>query len=315
MADLLDTISNDLNLPRALLDSALDGAGHKFRKVVFKKRNGGTRVAIQPAAELKPILAWLDSVIFSKLPVSKIAMAFLPGTSIVKNAREHRDSLFSVRVDLENFFGSITSGDLILAINECGIIVPDFSKSASSIKIIQKSCFDKNDRLPIGYLTSPRIANAVMFGFDNALLDILADKSKFGTAVLTRYADDFIFSTNKRGACRTFANEIEKLLKSWSSPRLKINAEKTRYMSRDGGSTLITGLRVKQDGEIGVHANYRDHVRLLLKLYAAAKLKSDDVARLEGHLAFVQFADPQLFTRLSFKYSNEIASVRNGSRD
>ena len=47
MADLLDKISNDLNLPKALLESALGSAGHKFRKIIFKKRNGGKRVAIQ----------------------------------------------------------------------------------------------------------------------------------------------------------------------------------------------------------------------------------------------------------------------------
>lgn len=314
MADLLDKISNDLNLPKALLESALGSAGHKFRKIIFKKRNGGKRVAIQPAAELKPILAWIDTVIFSKLPVSSIAMAFLPGTSIVKNAKAHRDSLFSVRVDLENFFGSITSGDLDATIKECSGIVPDWVKLATTTKVIQKACFDKDDRLPIGYLTSPRIANAVMFGFDNALLDIIPDKSKFGNAVVTRYADDFVFSTDKRGACRIFVNTFEELLNTWTSPNLKINATKTRYMSRAGGSMLITGLRVKQDGEIGVHPNYRDHVRLLLKLYANAKLKSDDVVRLNGHLAFVQFADPQLFTRLSFKYSNEIASVRSSNK-
>ncbi|MBK7417041.1 MAG: hypothetical protein IPJ38_19995 [Dechloromonas sp.] len=53
MADLLDKISNDLDLPKALLESALGSAGHKFRKIILK-RNGGKRVAIQPAAELKP---------------------------------------------------------------------------------------------------------------------------------------------------------------------------------------------------------------------------------------------------------------------
>lgn len=81
-------------------------------------------------------------------------------------------------------------------------------------------------------------------------------------------------------------------------------------MSRMGGSTLITGLRINQQGNVRVHANYRDHVRLLLKHYSAGKLNAEESQKLIGHLAYLENVDPKLFTRLSFKYFLDISKLR-----
>lgn len=311
MPDLLDQISADLTLPRELLRDALAHASSRYRKIRIPKRSGGVRTLIQPAAELKPILAWLDAKLFCRLRISDIATAFRRGSSIVDNARAHRESVFSVRIDVTNFFPSIRSSDLELAIKLAGSNLPEWAKESETTKFIRQACFDKHDQLPIGYLTSPRIANAVMFDIDTKLVQSITDREIFGTAVLTRYADDFVFSTNKRGSCNKFVEEIARVLNSTSSPKLQINESKTHFMSRDGGSTLITGLRVKENSEIGVHPNYRDHVRLLMKLYAEDRLKDEEVPKLVGHLAFIEHADPGLFTRLSFRYFDEISKIRS----
>jgi RNA-directed DNA polymerase len=150
-----------------------------------------------------------------------------------------------------------------------------------------------------------------MYDLDLTLARSISKESRFGKAMLTRYADDFVFSTNKPGACREFYIELERILSKTRSPQLQINVEKTRFMSRNGGSTIVTGLRIKQGGEVGIHSNYRDHVRLLLKLYAKSELKKEDVSSLRGHIAFISHADPQLFTRLSFRYFDEIHRLQN----
>lgn len=136
------------------------------------------------------------------------------------------------------------------------------------------------------------------------------DIARFGHAVVTRYADDFVFSTDSRGACKEFLVELRSLLAATQSPRLSINEAKNRFMSRKGGTTLITGLRVNNDGDVGIHADYRDHVRLLLKLFSTNRLVPNERESLRGHLAFIEHADPGLFTRLSFRYYAEIAKLR-----
>lgn len=304
-------IAERMKVQADLVVSALDLAHIRYRKIRVKKRSGGERVLIQPAAELKMVLAWLDTEVLSKLPISSAATAFRPGASIVKNATEHKNSLYSVRVDIKDFFPSIRTNDLMLVVQKNSELLPPFVKESGFEEVVRRGSFDRDDRLPIGYPTSPKIANAVMHGIDTTLLKaVSSDPSKFGQARLTRYADDFVFSTDKPGACRAFVHLIEDILTASDSPRLKINKNKTRFMSRAGGSTLVTGLRINQCGLVRVHPNYRDHVRLLMKHFAAGTLSADDLPRLVGHLAFVEHADPRLFTRLSFRYFEEIAKLR-----
>jgi len=311
MSEIVDRMVSDLSVPRKLLEDAIGLAHIRFKKFKVRKRSGGDRDLIQPAAELKLVLAWIDAQVLSKLPVSELATAFQPGTSIVKNAEAHRKSAYSVRLDISNFFPSIRSQDLLKAIKEARPRFEGWVFTADFEQLVRQACFDKGDRLPIGYPTSPRIANAVMHELDIHLSQaIAADPERFGQAVLTRYADDFVFSTDKRGACRAFSDELQSTLAGCTSPKLSVNTPKTRYMSRRGGSTLVTGLRVNMDGKVGIHANYRDHIRLLLKLFSIGKLKAEEHEKLRGHLAFIEHADPSLFTKLSFKYYKEIANLR-----
>lgn len=312
MSELHNQIARDLGVPMALVDSAVNMAHTRYKKIRIKKKSGGIRVMIQPAAELKLVLAWINEKVLKQLPVSSIATAFESGTSIVKNAKAHRNSLYSVRVDIADFFASIRSDDLLVILDRNISALPEFLQLHDFKTLMTKACFDGNDRLPIGYSTSPKIANVVMYDLDEALIRMLrASPKEYGQFALTRYADDFLFSTDLKGACKKFVKKFENVLMETVNPRLQINAKKTRMMSRNGGSTLITGLRVNSLGGIGVHPTYRDHVRLLLKLFSLGRLRADEKPSLCGHLAFIQNADPRLFTRLAFRYSAEIAKLRN----
>lgn len=311
MTDFPQLIGGQMKVPAKLVADALRLAHARYRKIHVKKRSGGHRTIAHPAAELKLVHAWLSAEVLARLPISAVATAFRPGASIVKNAAVHKDSLYSVRVDLHEFFPSLRSGDLMKVVLDNKAVLPRFVEASNFHDFIRLACFDQSDRLPIGYPTSPAIANAVMYDIDTALEGLIrGNPEAFGNARLTRYADDFVFSTDRRGACREFIRTIERQLSVVTSPELTLNTAKTRLMSRRGGSTLVTGLRINQDGLVRVHANYRDHVRLLLKHFAAGTLVADDVPRLVGHLAFIEHADPRLFTRLSFRYFEEIGRLR-----
>ncbi len=311
MAELTKLVSSELGVPTKLIEDALQFAFIKYKKIRVPKRSGGFRTIVQPAAELKLTQCWLNARILSLLPISTAASAFHPGASILKNANIHKHARYSVRVDLSNFFASIQSTDLDRIIQASCPTLPPGVAMADLLSFIRRACFDRDDRLPIGYPTSPGIANAVMCDFDNALIQIISEKSiQFGRAQMTRYADDFVFSTDKPGACRLFVDTIRTLIFKTESPRLKINDAKTRYMSRLGGSTLVTGLRINKDGNVRVHATYRDHVRLLLKHFSNGKLTQEEHQKLLGHLAHIEHVDPMLFTRLSYRYFEEIARLR-----
>lgn len=293
------------------MDGALARAHRRYRKIRVPKRSGGFRIMIEPSTELKMIQQWLLVNILHNLPDGPIASAFFKGASIVRNANVHRNSLYSVRIDIADFFSSIKFEDLKSVLLKESRKNSRFTVSAECLHVIRLACFGMDGRLPIGYLSSPKIANAVMFEIDATLDQVIAGNiEKYGHAVLTRYADDFVFSTDKKGACRIFLDEFRNTLNSISVPMLKVNGRKTRFMSRRGGSTLVTGLRINNHGEVRVHPEYRDHVRLLLKLLSEHRLDSCEQSRLRGHLAFIEHADPALFTRLSYRYHSLIAQLR-----
>ncbi|MEJ2632193.1 MAG: retron St85 family RNA-directed DNA polymerase [Acidihalobacter sp.] len=311
MPKITEIISEDLDIPEENIINAIRVAHSRFRIIKIPKKQGGNRIAIQCAAELKPIQSWVNLNILSKLPISDIATAFQAGTSINLNTQLHTNSLYSIRVDIENFFPSIKFKDLLEALKNNKRTLDSWILESPTKDLIKKSCFDKNERLPVGYQTSPLISNIVMHPIDLEIKQrIDNDPDRFGDTTLTRYADDFIFSTDKKGACNEFLNEINNLLKETKHPSLKIKREKTRFMSRNGGSTLITGLRITNQGKVTVHSNYRSHVRLLLKLYKEDRLSPIDIPKLKGHLAFIRHADPSLFTKLSFKYYKEISTLK-----
>lgn len=312
MTDLLESIAIDLHMPLDLVQHAAKHAPTRVKRFLIRKRNGGSREIVQPSIALKPILAWIDVNLLSALPVHSIASAFRPCKSILENASAHKYSLYSVRVDIKSFYPSIMRVDFerILVNNKKLFSVQLLTPN--NVQALSRLCFDAHGSLPIGYSTSPAIANAVMYEIDSTLVRLISNKSDFGNAVLTRYADDFVFSTDKVGACKKFVEAITSVFASTSSPVLRINPDKTRFMSRAGGSTIVTGLRVNNQGNVVVHADYRDHVRLLLKLYRSGTLRVDEVPKLVGHLAHIQHVDPSLFTKLSFRYFREIEHLRGG---
>lgn len=309
-ADFLKRISADLQLPEQSVADAVRTSHARIRKVAFKKRNGETRIAYQAAATAKPILHWLRIHPLSKLPVSDAAVGFREGCSILDNARAHRSSAYSIRIDIKDFFPSITKADVRRTILRADLDVSKVWPVNDVADLVERMCFDRRGRLPIGFPTSPILANAVMFELDSLLLSDIKNPERFGNSRLTRYADDFVFSTDTRGACAEFLSVFRSRLSASQSPALKVNDDKTRFMSRAGGSTIVTGLRVTNESAVRVHADYRDHVRLLLHLYKAGRLSAEEHIKLLGHLAYIEHVDPKLFTRLSFKYADQIAEIR-----
>lgn len=310
MQQVIKKISLDLNIPEKDINEAIKSSYYKYKIIKIKKKSGGYREAIQPSIKLKVIQQWILSNVLQNLPVSDISTAFGKGDSTFINAKMHAESTFSIRIDIKNFFNSIKAEDLIKVIKE-SCQIADIYKSEEFNKLLIKSCFFIDHKLPVGYITSPFISNAVMLKIDNIIANAVRNKNIYGNAVITRYADDFVFSTDKVGACKKFYDYFENTLEKIDSPKLIINQNKTRIMSRRGGAMIITGLLVNNDGVVRATRKYRDQFRLLIKLYHQKRLKKDEIESLKGHISFIKNIDPLLFTKISFKYYEDIDNIMN----
>lgn len=238
-------------------------------------------------------------------------MAYRDGVSILHNAEKHRSNRFFLKMDLENFFPSISFDDFIPIVRSWHRKSnPEWILDAECEDMIRRICFYKNDRLAIGYPSSPIISNIVMAEFDSKVTTLISD-SKYGKVIYTRYADDLVFSTEKKGACLEIRKEIIDLIQGTSSPNISVNHSKTKLGSSTGGSASVTGLKICSGGHITIHRKQKDHIRLMLSLYKKGNLDQEEENSLLGHLSYCHYVAPDFYTKLSKKYFKEIYDLRS----
>ena len=299
---LIETISNDLNVPVEMLQEATAFSRKLVKHIKIPKRDGTYRLVYQPSKKLKIIQYWLDYNIYRNLAVHDCATAYQNNKSVKFNAVKHQQGRYFLKLDLKDFFPSIKFVDFSPYIQSWNTSEGFPYDEDDLLELIRYSCFYIGDSLPIGYPTSPIISNIVMYSFDSKIISKLTDKGKYGAAVYTRYADDMTFSTNLKGACNKLRTLVRNELKSMRSPKLAMNASKTRFVSSSGGSAFITGLRVCHDGHITIHRRYKDKVRLLVSLYEKDRLSQEDIRSLRGHLCYIRHVDSPFYTKLQNRH-------------
>ena len=312
--DIEEQICKDLMISNDFIKNALNNSRKQVKKFYIDKKNGGTRVILQPSSKLKTIQYWLINRVFSSMQTHDASAAYTRNKSILWNANQHRHSKYFLKIDFNNFFPSITWSDLQPLLEKWHEQnTPEWEFSDNAQSLIRLSCFYSNDRLPIGYPSSPTISNIVMNQTDEKIAQLLSDEEKYGNAVFTRYADDIVISTNKRNICDKIYSDISELIDSVSSPQLTINRKKTRMGSRASGSAYVTGLRICE-GHITIHKKQKNHIRLLLNLHRKNKLSDKEQLSLLGHLSYVRHVAPAFYTKLQKNYFKEIAMLLKANR-
>lgn len=306
--NLINQIGKDLRIPEALIAEAMRDAYRLIKKVKIPKRDGTFREAYQPTQKLKLLQYWLIQNVFSKMPCHNTAHAYKQGASIIKNAERHKNGIYFLRIDFKDFFTSISYYDLLPHLQKWHLTSNSswpLDKVAEGL--ILRSCFGKNQRLVVGFPASPSISNLIMEPFDEKIYQWLTlNKANLGECTYTRYADDLVFSTDKKGSCTDIKNSVYSFVGSLNSPKLKINENKTSFRSKPGGSAVVTGLRICQDGHITIPKPQKDHIRLLLSLTRKKNLSPKEERSLLSHLHYVRHTDPGFFTKLQLKYFDVI---------
>ncbi len=171
-----------------------------YRRFTIPKGDGSERPIWAPLPGLKAAQRWILTRIAERLPVHGAAHGFLPGRSILTNAEPHRNSQLVVKMDLKDFFPTITwrrvkgvfrkagyreqvSTLLALICTEAPREIVEHDGTTYYIALGPRC-------LPQGAPTSPALTNAICFRLDRRLTG-LADALGYR---YTRYADDMTFS-------------------------------------------------------------------------------------------------------------------------
>jgi RNA-directed DNA polymerase len=305
--EIIKRIESELQLPPSFVDDALLNAHKHVKQWKIEKRTGGFRIIQQPAQNLKVIQHWLIVNVFTHCEIGSASFAFLKGKSIRDNALAHSKNKYFVKLDLKNFFPSLRFKDLLPTLKSS---LEKFSVAERKelFVIIKLACFDKNENLPIGYPTSPMLANILAKLLDDIVFKKLAELDLI-SSVYTRYADDLVISSNTVNASDKIIKAIRNAIKECPL-EITVNENKVSTTSSSGGSAIVTGLRVCHDGHVTLPRKTKDFIRLLLSLYKNQKIRDEQLVSLMGYLSFCRDSDPAFYTKLNRKFFTEIALLK-----
>jgi RNA-directed DNA polymerase len=294
---LTEQIAQSFQLSATYVRGVAGTASHRYKQYTIKKADGKSdRIIQQPSKELKLLQRWLVRRIFDPLPTHSCAHAYVKGRSIGTNASVHRDSRFISRLDLENFFPSLTSTDVELLLSYNHKPVDGLVLSDEDIRLVSAlTC--RFGRLAIGAPSSPTISNKLLYELDTRLTKIAEDsKVKY-----TRYADDLYFSSSQPDVLFEVCKKVADVFTAASSPKLTLNKKKTYHASRKK-RMAVTGLRITPEGKVSVGHDLKRRIRVFAQKASKKTIGEKELGWLRGMLAYVSSIEPHFAERIKHKY-------------
>lgn len=233
-----------------------------YRSFKIRKRSGGWRRISVPEPKLKLAQTWLAQHVLSKVAPHTASHAFAPGSSTVACAAEHSGARWLIKMDIADFFGSITEIQVYRVFRSLGYnALVSFELTGlctdapwRSAKYALKSwqvhyprkrieAYGRKHlgRLPQGAPSSPMLANLVMTSLDQALSDL----GQSHGLVYTRYSDDITFSTTAAFTKARAFKVVELAAKLLKACGLYPNRAKTAIV-HPGARRVVLGLLVNE---------------------------------------------------------------------
>src|SRR6185369_4982445 len=171
-----------------------------YRRFTIPKRDGSERAIWAPMPKLKAAQRWILEHVVERLPVHGKSHGFLAGRSIATNAAAHVASKIILKVDLKDFFPTITFRRAKGIFRKAGYRDQVATLMALICTEAPREIVERDGKtyyvalgprcLPQGAPTSPAITNTLCLRLDRRLTALAA---KLGWRY-TRYADDLTFS-------------------------------------------------------------------------------------------------------------------------
>lgn len=256
-----------------------------YRQFLMRKRVPGrrrVRVISMPVPKLKRCQHWIVENILKHAMPSPDSYAYHPNSNPVFAAQRHSNSVWLIKVDIEDFFNSIHEHDVyrvFRSLGYAGILSLELARICTMAakwrpdtdeqlaRYLKNSvayyCNQWIGILPQGAPTSPMLSNLVMRDVDQRLAR-LASSSNMR---FTRYADDIVFSCSDRRPADKVRSVRNQVLTILNDAGFRPNRRKT-VIRGPGDRKLVLGLLV--DGkqprlakefkdEIRMHLHYLGH--------------------------------------------------------
>jgi len=287
-----------------------------FHYRVLAKTSRGIRLIEAPKPRLKALQRQILSQILDPIPPHSAVHGFRKGRSIKTFAAPHVGRHIVLRMDLQNFFPTISGAriqtlfrtvgypesvaDLLGGI--CSNATPrdvwrEAAMDAGSVMLREARALYARPHLPQGAPTSPALANLCAYRADCRL----AGLAKSVDARYTRYADDLAFSGGE-----SFARNVERFSTHVAAilheEGFTVNHRKTRIM-RQGVRQHLAGLAVNRRLNV-IRADF-DRLKAILNncIRLGPESQNRDAhnsfrSHLDGRVGFVETINPAKGKRL-----------------
>lgn len=287
-------LSACLGVSPKILSQIANAPTRHYRTFEIAKKSGGVREISSPRVFLRVIQWFLDDFIICRLPVHSSVNSFSYRRSVLTNALPHVGQRFVGSIDIEDFFGSVTTEAVFNLLRSSGF------KNRESRLI--SSLLTKGNSLPQGAPTSASLSNSILYRFDE-------DLSQFCTlsgAIYTRYADDITISAGEISDVSKCINFARELLKRYG---LRVNEKKTRISSQ-GSQQNVTGVVVNSRAQ----PSRLKRRRLRAKFHnakLAGSISKKEIASLRGHLSYLKMFPSLNETRQIRRLEDDLASIQD----
>lgn len=272
-----------------------------YKSFEIPKRSGGKRLIWAPKPRIKEAQRWILHNILELLPVHGSAHGFLPERSILTNARPHVNSKCLIRMDIKDFFPTITFPRVKGLFRNAGyreqiatllaLICTEAPREIIKLKdkiyyvAVAERC------LPQGAPTSPAISNIVALNMDKRLKGL----SKSNGWRYTRYADDlsFSFSDNKKNPQVGYIlGAIKRIVEDEC---FEINTKKT-WVSRKGGKQAVTGITVNGTNKPRVSRELKRKLRAITHNLKQGKSlhEGESIHQMIGYSSYIAMVEPKI---------------------
>jgi len=297
-----------------------DGPLRHYRYRWQPKRDGTFRLIESPKQRLKAMLRFLLANVVDAIPSHQAVHGFRSGRSIKSFAETHVAKAIVLKLDLKDFFPSISRARILSIFLTAGYpenvaqiltglcvtcvpsqIIRDLSERISARELRALKVLYQRPHLPQGAPTSPALANLAAYRLDCRLWGL----AQGAGADYTRYADDLVFSGGTE-----FARGIERFYIRACAIALEegfeVNTRKTKVM-RKSVSQRVAGIVL--NNQINVPRENYDQVKAMVHncvLHGPSQQNRANLpdfrAHLRGRIAHIEILNPKRGQKLRAQF-------------
>ena len=266
-----EQLAGFLGISRGELNDIVNHIQKEYKEAHLPKKDGTYRSLCVPSIRLRFCQDPIKEKILPQLPVSKFATAYQKGSTTRGNAEPHIGKKFLLKLDITDFFGSITFEQVQRTAFNTRYV-------SRQVGYLLTSLCCKDDSLPQGAATSPALSNIVMYRFD----DYIGRWCSQRQIAYTRYCDDMTFSSD-----RPLYGVYQKVKKMLFEMGFELNEAKTHFISNADRQT-VTGLVVNE--KLSIPSSYKRNLRQ--EIYYTLKFGIEDSIVHGNRLNFLEDGQP-----------------------